>query len=329
MSEQRFDPAERRKVLGCSEVAQALGFSPWGTAEEKRLEKLGRRMPPAESGPMRRGKDMEPLTRRLYMAKTGRILHSMEKEHVDWVRPWIVCHVDALISRDEVLRPDFMPMPSDVNTNGIFEGKAPGSNMAKVMEENGLTPDYIHQGMAMMHVTGLEWCGFAFLDYDNYDVVVFDVKRDQEFIDKMIVGLDKFWWHVQNDKPLEDVTLVDPADVPVIHGEKVIIDDPAIVEIAQDFIECNEVYKDAEAFRKAAQDKLRAAMEPYSLAEIGGILRVSNRLGEPKEVVDADALWAYCLTSVPGFREIAHKFKTTKPGVRTMRPTPVQRAGGR
>lgn len=325
----RFDPAERRKVLGCSEIAQALGFSPWGTAEEKRLEKVGRKLPEPESGPMRRGKDMEPLTRRLYMGKTGRILHSMEEESHDPKRPWLVCHVDALISREEVLRPDFMPMPDGAAGDGIFEGKAPGSNMAKIMGENGLTPDYIHQGMGMLHVTGREWCGFAFLDYDAYDVVTFDVKRDAEFIGLMLAALDKFWWHVQNDEPLERPQLVDPASVPVIRGEKEIIDDPAIVAIAADFIECNEAYKDAEAFRKAAQDKLRAVMEPYALAEIGGILRVSNKPGDPKEVVDADALWAYCMTSVPKFTLIADKFKVIKPGVRTMRPTPVQRAGGR
>jgi len=325
----RFDPAERRKVLGCSEIAQALGFSPWGTAEEKRLEKVGRKLPEPESGPMRRGKDMEPLTRRLYMGKTGRVLHSMEQEHFDTKRPWLVCHVDALISREQVLRADFEPMPDGVSTDGIFEGKAPGSNMAKIMEENGMTPDYIHQMMGMLHVTGLAWGGYAFLDYDRYTVVTFDVLRDQGFIDLMLAALDDFWMHVQNDEPLEKAQLVDPADVPKIKGTLEVITDPEAVKIAQDFMECNEVYKDAEAFRNEAQAKLRALMDPFALAEIGGVLRVSNKVGEPKTVVDSDALWAFCMTSVPGFAEIAHKFQVVKPGTRTMRPTPVKQAGGR
>lgn len=322
---ERFDPAERRKVLGCSEIAQALGYSPWGTSEELRLVKVGRSLPEPENAAMRRGKKMERITRELYFQKTGRVLFDMEKEYKHSELPWLVCHVDALIQYNHE---SDLPCPSVpwslTDKNGIFEGKAPGSQMAKAMKENGLTNDYIHQMMGMLAVTGLQWGSYALYDHDEFDVVTFDVQRDGEFIGLMLEAVTKFWWHVENDVTLDPAPLIDPASMPVVRGEKEFLTDPALVEIAAQFVEADGYYQETKKIREALVEQIRAAMQPYELAEIGGILRVSHKQGEPKQVIDADALWAWCQTSVPGFQKVADKFVTTKPGSRTLRPTPIK-----
>jgi len=325
--EGRFDPAERRKVLGCSEIAQALGYSPWGTAEELRLVKVGRRLPEPENAAMLRGKKMERITRELYFKKTGRVLHSMENEYRHADLAWLVCHVDALIQHEIVCAMPCPSIPWSVkNKSGIFEGKAPGSQMAKAMKENGLTNDYIHQMMGMLSVTGFQWGSYALYDHDEFDVVTFDVLRDGEFIGLMLEALVKFWWHVENDVTLDPAPLIDPASMPVIRGEKEFITDPALVELATQFIEADGYYQAAKKMREALVEQIRAVMQPYELAEIGGILRVSHKQGEPKQVIDSEALWAWCQTSVPGFAKVADKFVTMKPGSRTLRPTPIKGA---
>lgn len=316
----RFDPAERRKVLGASEVAQALGFSPWNTAEELRLEKLGRRAPDPENPAMRRGREMEQTTKALYTRDTGRSLVLAEKEFRDPDRPWLVCHVDSLIPWTD----DCPAFPECFNGDktGIYEGKAPGGRMAATMRENGMTPDYIHQVMASLHVANLGWASYCFLDYDAWDVTWFDVKRDQAFIDLMLTAVDNFWWHVQNDKPLGSAPAIPLDAVPIVAGEKQVLNDPELVALADEFLGVEEVYGQAKAMREAVIERMKNALLPYALCEIGGRLRVSYRPTAERRVIDADGLLEWCVNNIADFKQAM--FVEYKPGGRIFRPTPIK-----
>lgn len=69
-------PAEfhetRRKFIGGSDAAAALGLSKWKTPYQLYLEKIGEAEPQEETWEMARGKALEPLLRQHYADTTGR-----------------------------------------------------------------------------------------------------------------------------------------------------------------------------------------------------------------------------------------------------------------
>jgi putative phage-type endonuclease len=80
--------AWRRGGIGSSDAAAVMGVSPWQTPRQLWEVLTGRAPPPQTTFAMRRGLRLEPVARRLYECRTGRLMEPccvLHDRH-DWLR---------------------------------------------------------------------------------------------------------------------------------------------------------------------------------------------------------------------------------------------------
>jgi predicted phage-related endonuclease len=165
-----IDPVERRTYIGASEVAAALGLSPWNDPVGLALDKWGEREPKESSFRMRLGLLVEPVIGDLYRQETGAMLRAggsrtrRMKGH-----PWLACH------------PDFFVMPG------------PGLVQAKLSDEfDGEVPlHYRLQGIAEIAVTGAPWIDFAVLEARDFKI--YRVTPEPGEVEDLVADLDDYW----------------------------------------------------------------------------------------------------------------------------------------
>ena len=168
------------RKIGGSDIATILGLNPWRTAEELRLEILGR-LPLMEGNEaMEAGEIMEEGVRQLYARRTGR---TVNRSHQTLVHPgydFLTAHIDGRI----------------VGERRGLECKNIHWRMAQHWGEPGsdqIPEYYLPQVMHYMLV----------LDYPLWDVAayfggpdlrIYTVERDPEW-DEIILDLTNDFWH--------------------------------------------------------------------------------------------------------------------------------------
>ena len=80
--------------LGASQVAAALGLSPFQTPAQLAMEILGRIRPQEENDAMRGGNIMEPAIAKLYMSQTGIDIFPDNTTYTHPYYDWLICHPD-------------------------------------------------------------------------------------------------------------------------------------------------------------------------------------------------------------------------------------------
>lgn len=190
------DFSDRHTYLGASEVAAALGMSEWTS----RYELFGyktRRLAREHKKIFDRGHDMEAVMVKLLRDDLGVEVIDEQREFVNPDLPWLVSHVDGII-------PEYSPVAEaeslPASGPGVLEMKAPGSSRVRHLQNNGLDADYIFQMQTNLRNSGLNWGRFAFLDYDRYELVCFDILRDDAMMDKALPHLVRFWNAVEADQ---------------------------------------------------------------------------------------------------------------------------------
>jgi len=265
-----------------------------------------------------RGHAMEPfMTERV--REFGRKLVAEQVQYRDPERPWLLYHTDGMF-------PEWTPLDPDSRQQdgpGICEWKAPGAEMAAHMAREGLSNTYIVQMQTGMHVASraldqqILWGTAGFWDYDNWDLVAFDISRNERFIQDTLQMVDFFWSeYVVKDVPPPDgkpADLVDMSDVQV-KGELEIVTEGRLVELAEQWVALQD-----ELGPLAARDKeLRAAMKKeavgLSCAEVGGLMKFTYRQGNDTVSYDGEALFAWA----------RGHFRTVKSGSRSFRPTVIK-----
>jgi predicted phage-related endonuclease len=169
-----IDLEERRSYIGASEVAAALGLSPWNDPIGLAMDKWGEREPKEASFRMRLGLLVEPIIGTLYREETGRKLIAggsrtrRMKKH-----PWIGAH------------PDFYVLDGARLNKGLVQ--------AKLSDEfgDGVPLHYRLQGIAELAVTGAPWIDFAVLEGRSFRV--FRVEPDPGEIEDLVADLDDYW----------------------------------------------------------------------------------------------------------------------------------------
>lgn len=317
---------EHGQVIGCSSVASVIGR---GYQTPLDVWKKIKHMAPDQEHKSiyDRGHAMEPfMADRL--REWGRTVKGEQVQYRDPTRPWLIYHADAMM-------PKWSPLPGggmDHEGPGVWEAKAPGSHVASQMRENGMTGPYICQGQAGMHVAGaalgapIEWGTFGYWDYDEWDLVAFDVGRNQRFIDDMLERLDYFWAeYVIKDVPPPDGLPADRPDVPEVGGDLVTLDDDEITEMADQLARLMLDLAPMKVREKGLRDALKDRLTPYSKAIVPGVMRFSYTVGKGKTVYDGPAMFAYLkhLRDTEGISFDPDLFRAVKPGARSFRPTPI------
>lgn len=173
----------RRKGIGASDAASVMGISPWKTRLQLWEEKTGRWTPPKGNWATQRGTDMEPKAR-----ATWELTHNIDMpptlaEHQDY--PFIKASLDGY-NKDE---------------QSILEIKCPGKK-AHAEAVSGKIPDYYYpQLMHQFIATGAKKA--YYYSFDGEEGVTIEVLPDEEYCQKLLCELIKFWKLVETDTPPE------------------------------------------------------------------------------------------------------------------------------
>lgn len=168
----------RRERITATDACVIMG-SPWKTKLQLYKEKKDPNFISMKNEKMQRGIDLEPLARDLFCARTG---HKMVPRVA--VKDWAMASLDGINDWNEVL-----------------EIKCPGPTQHQIALQ-GRVPDYYYpQLQHQMWVADGQLC--YFFSFDGVDGVAVEVKRNEEYIEKMIEEEFKFYMCLKESIPPE------------------------------------------------------------------------------------------------------------------------------
>lgn len=186
-----------RDRLGCSELAAAIGVSPYKTPYQLWEEKTGRVEPEDLSNNLRvtLGTHLEDVVARLWAKQTG--LKLRRRNTPFYHQDWLVGHLDREI----------------VGKREVWEGKT-ALGMFRSAEWGAEGTDqvplpYIVQSLGYLHVTGADRCHLAAL-LAGPELRHYVIERDEDAITDVLDSGREFWYHhVKTDTPPPITTLGD------------------------------------------------------------------------------------------------------------------------
>lgn len=173
----------RKQHLGASDAPIIMGVSPWKTPFQLWEEKLGLRDSSYQSHAMKHGQEMEDPARQWYIESTGNIVIPEVVFHQD--KNWMMASLDG----------------KGIDSDIIIEIKNPGKKDHDIAKKGKIPEKYIPQlqhQLACCDLNEMHYVSF----YNNEGIIV-EVKRDNEYIDKLYEEEEEFWWKVKNLKEPE------------------------------------------------------------------------------------------------------------------------------
>jgi putative phage-type endonuclease len=185
--------AIRKRGIGSSDAAAAVGLNPYKSQLELWMEKTGRDGslpkidPQDEESPTYWGNILEPIVALHYSKRSGHRVRRINAvlQHPDADLSWMLANIDR-----EVIGAD------DVQ---ILECKTAGINGARLWKEG--VPEYVQlQVMHQLAVTGKQAADVAVL-LGGQHLEIHRIERDESMIARLIELERKFWEYVITDTP--------------------------------------------------------------------------------------------------------------------------------
>ena len=183
----------RRKGIGSSDAAAAVGLNPYKSALELWMEKTGRDVALArddvddESTPTYWGNILEPIVALHYARRSGHRVRRINAvlQHPDPKLDWMLANIDReVIGSNEVQ---------------ILECKTAGINGVRLWK--GGVPEYVRiQVMHQLAVTGKQAADVAVL-LGGQNLEIHRIERDEADIQDLIEKERQFWHYVVMDTP--------------------------------------------------------------------------------------------------------------------------------
>jgi len=195
--------ASHQKRLGCSNIAQAMGLSRWGTAYQLWERYTGRAAPPDIGNELRvaLGEPMEHVLRPFVAERLGRELRRDRREYLHPSIP-LIGHVDY---RASALNGEPHPVV-DMKTSLGFGARVR-------FGEDGtdeVDPDVFLQMQGYCLLTGAALAYVAAL-VPGPELKIYPIPADPDLHAMIEEGVARFWWHVHTDTPPAITTLPDAA----------------------------------------------------------------------------------------------------------------------
>lgn len=266
------DEGLRMTGIGGSDMPAVLGVDRFRTATDVWHEKLGLAPPREVTGPMRRGLALEPIAAQMYAEHSSySLLPGAFARHAEI--EWLIGHVDRYVVAPQV---------------GVLEAKCPNAHTFGECQRSGLPDGWYVQGQHYLALTGYSWCAFAVLSAERWELIVLDVRRDEDMIARLTEAGHRFWRCVLDREPPE------PVEPPVVVTEKragpvLQVDGDAWQEAVEMWTAARGDRDRAEAAEAEARERLVAAMGGHDAAQGGGA-RVYHREQAGRARPDLDAL---------------------------------------
>ncbi len=171
----------RREGIGASEAPTAMGVSKFMSIEKLVKIKTGKTPEPPSNKYMSRGKELEKPARELYIKKTGITVHPSCLESLD--RGWMRASLDGWSKENHL----------------VVEIKCPQGEKDHSQALRGKVPEHYYP--QLQHILAVT--GFSEIDYWSFRKgkgVLLKVKRDENYIQKLISTEVKIWHRITSDK---------------------------------------------------------------------------------------------------------------------------------
>lgn len=172
------DPYLRRSFIGASDAPAIMGVSPWKTKYRLWQEKCGLVSCEIPSEAMERGNRLEPIARSLFEEFIG--VNVQPKRFFSEKHDWMMASLDGIDDSGEI----------------AVEIKCPGKYCDHVPDH------YMPQLQHQMFVANLKEI-YYFSYVEEQEIFIELVKRNDEYIDKLIKAETEFWECVKACTPPE------------------------------------------------------------------------------------------------------------------------------
>lgn len=266
---------ERKKTIGCSEIAAVLGLNPWKSAFAIYQEKRGEAPDTIETDVMTWGKQMELSLRQAYSDLSGRSVRIPETILINPKFPFIGASLDGIADGRVV----------EIKTSR----SAAGWGAAGTSE----IPEYYQtQVQGYLAVTELPVAD-VIVSISGAPPVIYEVPEDKELQGMITEACREFWQRVVDGNPPEIVTY---ADASARFGKSaatgiVYASDEAILQAAELKI-VKEELKVLEAREEDLKAKIIVALGENgdALVDTNGQTLVTYRLAKGRETFDSKQL---------------------------------------
>lgn len=190
-----------KKYLGCSLLSQALGVSTHGTHHQLWERYTGRAPWPDIGGELRVaiGEPMEEVLRPFAEKKLNRTLIRDRREFINYTER-MVGHIDFRCAQDAE-HSDSPPV--DMKTSLGW-----GSRFRFTDEDDGVDADVFMQMQGYTLLLG-ESVAHVVAFVTGPELKTYAINADPEIHRFILEGVERFWWHVDNDIPPAPITLED------------------------------------------------------------------------------------------------------------------------
>lgn len=171
----------RKTKITATDASIIMGVNPWKTKQQLFREKTSNDVKPLYiNEAMQRGTDLEPIARSLFNLKTG-----LDMQPIVVVKEWAMASLDG----------------KDEKSGYILEIKCPRVKDHD-LATSGKVPEYYYpQLQHQMYVADVPFT--YYFSFDGADGVIIQVKRDEEYIQKMLIEERKFYDCLISNTPPE------------------------------------------------------------------------------------------------------------------------------
>lgn len=294
----------RKRGIGSSDAAAAVGLNPYKSQLELWLEKTGRDEhlpqldPQDETTPVYWGTLLEPIVAAHYTRRTGNRVRRINAvlQHPSF--PWMLANID----REVIGAPGVQ----------ILECKTAGFNGARLWKEG--VPEYVQlQVMHQLAVTGKQAADVAVL-ICGQELNIRRIERDEALIAQLIELERRFWRLVETDTaPAADGTESAAAALKALWPQ----DSGAVLDLRGD-LAMSAAFSDLVALREQLDtlEQREAKVRQRIQQRLGGASVARFDAGEVRWKRSKDGAGLDTDRLVAEHPEVASAYRVTRPGAR-------------
>lgn len=246
----------RKKGIGGSDAAAALGLSRWKSPLRLYLEKIGEISSDVATEAAYWGNILEDIVAKEFERRTGKKVQRVNAILIHPKHGWMIANVDRKV----------------VGESAILECKTTSAWNKDEWKDDEIPQEYIIQLQHYLAVTGYEKAYIAVLIGGN-KFIWKELARDDELINMIIEGEKKFWELVETRTPPELDGSKDAAEIleylypKAEEGSRIEL--PALENLVNEIQSLKDQIKQLEELKNEKENKLKQAIGEYEIAIFG------------------------------------------------------------
>ncbi len=303
--------ASHRHRIGCSQIAQALGLSRFGTRLELWEQLTGRREPPDLSNDLRvaLGEPMEQVLRPFAAQRLGRELRRDRREYRHPTLP-LVGHVDY---RAEKLAGESTRPVVDMKTSLGFGARHRfGEDGSDEVDD-----DVLLQMQSYCRLTGAH-TAFVVALTPGPELKVYTIHADRELTEMIEDGIRDFWRLVETDTPPDPASEAEARAFWTAHQPGAVVDlDEEDAERLRELARLKGEIREQEKQEQALRDRLIPRFGDAESIVFQGIQMASFKGNKTTERTD----WKAVANELSPPPDLLARHTVNQPGARVLRFT--------